>query len=65
MSRELRRNRDTLSGGYRYELAQRKYEERLRLKPKSVKFDAEVRKRVEAMLAKDFSPEQITGRRRL
>lgn len=65
VSRELRRNRDTLSGEYRYELAQRKYEERLRQKPKSVKFDAEVRKRVEAMLAKDFSPEQITGRCRL
>ena len=62
MSRELRRNCDTLSGGCRYELAQRKYEERLRQKPKAVKFDAEVRKRVEAMLAEDFSPEQIAGR---
>lgn len=59
--RKLRRNCDMRSGGYRYELAQRKYEERLNQKPKSIKFKAEVRERVEAMLAEDFSPEQIAG----
>ena len=65
VSRELRRNCDMRSGEYRCELAQRKYEERLKRKPKAVRFDAEVRERVEAMLAKDFSPEQIAGRCRL
>ena len=65
VSRELRRNRDMRNGEYRYKLAQRKYEERLKQKPKAVKFKAEVRERVEAMLAEDFSPEQIVGRCRL
>lgn len=65
VSRELRRNRDMRNGEYRYKQAQRKYEERLKQKPKAVRFDAEVRERVEAMLAEDFSPEQIVGRCRL
>lgn len=65
VSRELRRNRDMRNGEYRYKQAQRKYEERLKQKPKAVRFNAEVRERVEAMLAEDFSPEQIVGRCRL
>lgn len=65
VSRELRRNCDMRSGEYRCELAQRKYEERLRFKQKAIRFNAEVKERVEAMLEEDFSPEQISGRCRL
>ena len=62
VSRELARNRDRRDGSYRPALAQRKYEERQRGKPKRLRFTEEVRKRVEDMLSMDYSPEQIAGR---
>jgi len=65
VSRELKRNRDRRDGSYKADLAQRKYEERIRSKPKHVRFTEEVRKRVDACLMDDYSPEQIAGRCRL
>ena len=65
VSRELKRNCDKRDGSYRADLAQRKYEQRLRSKPKHSRFTDEVRDRVEAYLKEDYSPEQIAGRCRL
>ena len=65
VSRELKRNCDRRSGRYNPSLAQRKYEERQRGKPKLQRFTEDVRKRVEGMLSMDYSPEQIAGRCRL
>ena len=62
VSRELKRNCDKRSGLYNYDLAQRKYERRLREKPKHQRFTAEVEDYVKEQLSKDFSPEQIAGR---
>lgn len=65
VSRELKRNCDKRSGTYRYELAQRKYEERQRTKPKKIRFTDEIKEYVVKMLENDLSPEQIVGRCRL
>ena len=65
ISRELKRNCDKRSGQYRAELAQRKYERRMKEKPKSIKFTKEICLVVETMLKEDYSPEQITGRCKL
>ena len=65
ISRELKRNCDKRSGQYRAELAQRKYERRMKEKPKSIKFTKEICLLVETMLKEDYSPEQITGRCKL
>lgn len=59
--RELKRNRDMRSGEYRYDLAQRKYDKRNKEKPKHIRFTPEVQQDVEALLAEDYSPEQIVG----
>lgn len=61
ISRELQRNSDMRSGSYRACLAQRKYEQRLFEKPKSCKFNSLLKQRVKALLADDYSPEQIAG----
>src|SRR5690625_6786367 len=45
--RELKRNCDKRNGEYRYDLAQRKYEERIQNKPKSTKFIGDLEKRSE------------------
>jgi len=61
VSREITRNKDQRSGLYRADLANRKYTKRQKEKPKHVRFTAEVKKYVEALLAQDYSPEQIAG----
>jgi len=43
--RELKRNCDKRNGEYRYDLAQRKYEERIQNKPKSTKFIGDLEKK--------------------
>ena len=58
ISRELKRNCDKRSGQYRAELAQRKYERRMKEKPKLIKFTKELCRLVETMLKEDYSPEQ-------
>ena len=65
VSRELRRNCDKRSGCYYSELAQRKYNQRQKEKPKHVTFSSEVENFVESWLEKDYSPEQIVGRAKL
>jgi len=62
VSRELKRNCDNRNREYRADLAQRKYESRQKNKPKHIRFTEEVKQYVEECLAKDFSPEQISGR---
>ncbi len=57
ISRALKRNCDKRSG-HRAELAQRKYERRMKEKPKSIKFTKEICLLVESMLKEDYSPEQ-------
>lgn len=65
VSRELKRNSDKRSGNYNNDLAQRKYEQRQRNKPKHIRFTDDVRQCVDELLNKDFSPEQIAGRTKL
>lgn len=65
ISRELKRNCDKRSGNYNSDLAQRKYEQRQKDKPKCIKFTKEIKSFVESWLDKDYSPEQIAGRAKL
>lgn len=60
--RELKRNCDKRNGEYRYDLAQRKYEERMKNKPKSIKLTGDLKEKTLDLLKEDFSPEQIHGR---
>lgn len=62
VSRELNRNCDARSGKYHYDLAQRKYLQRMKEKPKHIPFTEEVKKYMEKGLQDDLSPEQIVGR---
>ena len=62
VSRELKRNCDKRSGAYKASLAQRKYEQGQRDKPKQIKFTEAVKQLVDTWLEKDYSPEQIAGR---
>jgi transposase, IS30 family len=62
--RELRRNCDGRNGQYTADLAQRKYIKRLKEKPKKEVFTPEIQERVDLLLAKNYSPEQIVGRMR-
>ncbi len=62
VSRELKRNCDNRNREYRADLAQRKYENRQKNKPKHIRFTEEVKQYVDECLAKDFSPEQISRR---
>ena len=61
ISRELKRNQDFRNGKYSYDLAQRKYENRMREKPKHKHFTLEVEEYVVSKLKDDYSPEQISG----
>lgn len=61
VSRELRRNCDKRNGEYRSDLAQRKYEQRQKQKPKKVVFTDEVKTYVSAKLEQQYSPEQVAG----
>ncbi len=65
ISRELKRNCDKRSGEYRYDLAQRKYETRMKKKPKKRYFTDEIKAVTESLLRMDYSPEQIAGRLKL
>ena len=65
ISREIRRNCDERNGEYRYDLAQRKCEQRHKNKPKKKRFTEEVKEYVDACLLDDYSPEQIAGRAKL
>ena len=61
ISREVKRNCDQRSGGYRADLAQRKYEQRQAGIPKREWFTAPIRATVERLLGEGYSPEQIAG----
>jgi len=61
VSRELSRNRDKRNNEYRFDLAQRKYEERLAEKPKGLKLTTSVKDVIDEKLGHKFSPEQIVG----
>ncbi|MBM4056607.1 MAG: IS30 family transposase [Planctomycetes bacterium] len=65
VSRELRRNCDGRSGCYKHELAQRKYEQRIKDKPKNLRFTEQVKQFVDKRLLEDYSPEQIAGRAKI
>ena len=62
VSRELKRNCDKRSKKYEADLAQRKYQQRQKEKPKHIYFTEEVKQLVNEYLNKDYSPEQIAGR---
>ena len=61
ISREIKRNSDSRSGEYRYDLAKRKCAKRHKEKPKKIKFTPEVKTNVDELLFEDYSPEQIVG----
>ena len=61
ISREVKRNSDQRSGVYKSDLAQRKYQKRLKEKPKKLKFTSSIKERVELLLREDYSPEQVVG----
>jgi len=65
ISRELKRNCDMRSKKYDDDLAQRKYQQRQTNKPKHIRFTADVKQRVDELLNKDYSPEQIVGRAKI
>jgi IS30 family transposase len=65
ISRELKRNCDKRSGNYDPELAQHKYEKRLKEKPKFIHFTEEIKQKIISELQDDWSPEQIVGRAKL
>lgn len=62
IGREISRNKDGRNGLYNPDLAQRKYNRRMKEKPKHRRFTASLKEKVEAYLEEDYSPEQITGR---
>jgi len=65
ISRELRRNCDKRTGNYNPDLAHRKYEQRKKEKPKSIRFTQEIKQKIISQLEEKFSPEQIVGRSKL
>ena len=62
ISRELRKNCDMRNGTYNYDLAQRKYETRLKLRGRKPVFTKEMKDTVISLLEEGYSPEQIKGR---
>jgi IS30 family transposase len=65
ISRELKRNSDKRTGEYKADLAQRKYEQRKKEKPKFIRFTDDIKQLVITGLENDLSPEQIVGRAKL
>ncbi len=57
VSREIRRNRDQRSNKYNSDLAQRKYQKRMKGKPKKQQFMDCVKKLTDNLLNQDYSPE--------
>ena len=62
ISRELRNNCDMRNGTYNRDLAQRKYETRLKLCGHKPVFTKEMKNTVISLLEEGYSPEQIKGR---
>ena len=62
ISRELRKNCDMRNGAYNYELAQRKYETRIKQRGRKTVFTKEMKATVISLLEEGYSPEQIKGR---
>ena len=62
ITRELRKNCDLRNGVYNYELAQRKYETRLKFRGRKPVFTKEMKDIVISLLEEGYSPEQIKGR---
>ena len=60
--RELRKNCDMRNGTYNYELAQRKYETRLKFRGRKPVFTKEMKDIVISLLEESYSPEQMKGR---
>ena len=65
ISREINRNKDKRNGVYNPKLAQRKYEQRQKEKPKKIYFTNEIKSYVDIKLSEDYSPEQICGRAKI
>jgi IS30 family transposase len=61
ISREISRNRDKRNGVYKASLAQKKYQERLLIKPKFIKATDEVCNEIKRLIQEDYSPEQVSG----
>ncbi len=61
VSREINRNKDKRNGTYSADLAQRKYEKRVKEKPKIIRFTDDIKTKVNELLRDDYSPEQIAG----
>ena len=57
VSREVERNKDKRSGVYKDELANRKYAQRQKEKPKKRRFTSQIQSHVETLLKEDYSPE--------
>ncbi len=55
ISREMKRNYDVRSGQYQSDLAQRKYQKRLKEKTKKIRFTEAVRLAVEPLLKMQYS----------
>ena len=62
ISRELHKNCDLRNGVYNYDLAQRKYETRLKFRGRKPVFTQEMKDTVISLLEEGYSPEQIKGR---
>ena len=64
VSREIKRNCDGRGKHvYRWQLAQRKYEKRMKLKPHYIKFTEDMKREVRRLIVYgQYSPEQIAGR---
>ena len=61
ISRELRKNCDLRNSVYKYDLAQRKYEIRLKFCGRKPVFSKEMKDTVISLLVEGYSPEQIKG----
>lgn len=61
VSREIKRNMNQKTGKYDDDLAERKYQKRLKVKNKRIHFTEPIRKKVEELIKEDYSPEQIAG----
>src|SRR5699024_502769 len=59
--RELKRNCDKRNGEYRYDLAQRKYEERMKNKPKYIKFTGDLKEKTLDLLEEDLALNRFMG----
>ena len=61
ISRELKRNSDSRNGVYKSDLATKKYEKRLKDKPKLIKFTSAIKNLVDKKLEEQWSPEQVSN----